>query len=141
MIKQVHNPLFSAPETFSKKGNVGIIQPPCERFGCGKREIYAHKKAFPKGFFTSKIRQLQLKRAQTWVGPPSCGRYGCGKRKWRLPNDFKFISVTEKVSLCLNYSTFSFRTNSIKLHLVVFNLWEYMLLRNFEWKVNLTCYR
>lgn len=80
------------PETLTKKWIVSRIQPPCERFGCGKRAIYALKKAFPKSFFSSKIRQLQLKRSQKRVGPPSCGRYGCGKRKWRLPNDSKFIS-------------------------------------------------
>ena len=81
MGKQAHNPLFSASQASTKKRTVGSVVPPCERFGCGKREIDGHNRAFPKSFFTSKIRQLQPKRAQKRTGPPSCGRYGCGKRK------------------------------------------------------------
>ena len=106
MIKQLHNPFFSTAELFTKKRNVG--SPPCERFGCGKREIFAQEKGFPKSYFASKIRQLQLKRAQKRFQPPSRGRTGCDKRKWKLPSDFKFISVTMKVCLCLKYGSIQF---------------------------------
>lgn len=116
MIKKLHNPFSSTAELFTKKRHVG--SPPCVRFGCGKREIYGHKKGFPKSFFASKIRQLQLKREQKRFQPPACGRYGCGKRKWRLPSDLKFIGITVKVCLCLKYSEFSFQADSIIHYLV-----------------------